>query len=216
LAQERHYDSTTWGAMSDTLRAPVPGTRITLHAAFIVPGSVVVRVNGEVLGPDRYQVNLHLGTIRFIGDLPKNAVVVVSYQRKPLLMSPVYSLRPAEVSKPDSSGVSPERVVTPRAPEPEATPGTDLRRHQIGFVLHRHQPRLDPRSIARSHRGRTAHPHAQGARHSLRQQSALCSRKETPRSCNTSTAYSSRWRDPTDAPPSATSPSTIMSRPSHR
>ena len=109
--------------MSDTLRAPVPGTRITLRAPFIVQGSVVVRVNGEVLAPDRYQVNLHLGTIRFIGDLPKNAVVVVSYQRKPLLMSPVYSLRPAEVSKPDSSGVTAGRVVTPRAPEPEATPG---------------------------------------------------------------------------------------------
>jgi len=123
FAQERHYDTTTWGTVSDTLRAPTPGARFTLRAPFIVPGSVVVRMNGDILPPDRYQVNLHLGTIRFIGDLPKGAVVVVSYQRKPLLMSPVYSLRPAEVSKPDSTGATPERVVTPRAPAPEATPG---------------------------------------------------------------------------------------------
>jgi hypothetical protein len=123
LAQEKHYDTDTWGVMSDTLRSPVPGARITLHSAFLVPGSVVVHLNGEILAPERYQVNLHLGTIRFLGDIPKGAVVVVSYRRKPLLMAPVYSLRPAEVSKPDSTGVTPERVVTPRAAEPPATPG---------------------------------------------------------------------------------------------
>jgi hypothetical protein len=123
FAQTVHYDTRTWGEMSDTLRSPVPGTRIALRSPFLIPGSIVVHVNGELLPSERYQVNLHLGTIRFIGDLPKGAIVVVSYRRKPLLMSPVYSLRPAEVSKPDSTGVVPERVATPRASEPEATPG---------------------------------------------------------------------------------------------
>ena len=118
-----HYDVTAWGEMSDTLRSPVPGARMALRAPFLVPGSIVVSVNGEVLAPERYQVNLHLGTIRFIGELPKGAVVVVSYRKKPLLMSPVYSLRPAEVSRPDSAGVMPERVASPRPAEPEPTPG---------------------------------------------------------------------------------------------
>jgi len=122
LAQTVHYDSDTWGEATDTLRAPVSGARIALRAPFLVAGSIVVRLNGEVMAPDRYQVNLHLGTIRLLGDIPKNAVVTVSYRRKPLLMAPVYSLRPAEVSRPDSN-VVPERVVTPRPPEPEATPG---------------------------------------------------------------------------------------------
>jgi hypothetical protein len=109
--------------MSDTLRSPVPGARIALRAPFLVPGSIVVRVNGEILPPERYQINLHLGTIRFRDDIPRDALVVVSYRKKPLLMAPVYSLRPAEVSKPDSTGVVAERVVTPRATESETTPG---------------------------------------------------------------------------------------------
>lgn len=82
-----------------------------------------MRVNGEILAPERYQLNLHLGTIRFVGELPKDAVVVVTYQRKPLLMAPVYSLRPAEVSKPDSAAVVAGRVSTPRPEQPETTPG---------------------------------------------------------------------------------------------
>ncbi|HET6349173.1 MAG TPA: hypothetical protein VFH88_08830 [Candidatus Krumholzibacteria bacterium] len=122
-AQPVRYNASTWGEVSDTLRTPRAGARIALKSPFLVPGSVVVRVNGEVLAPERYQVNLHLGTIRFLDDLPAGAVVVVSYQRKPLLMAPVYSLRPAEVSAPDSTGAVPERIVTPRAPEPEAPPG---------------------------------------------------------------------------------------------
>lgn len=122
-AQTTHYDSETWGEMADTLRAPMPGARITLSAPFIVQGSVAVRLNGEIMAPERYQINLHLGTIRFIGDLPRDAVVIVTYRRKPILMSPVYSLRPAEVSKPDSAGVVPERIATPRSPAPEETPG---------------------------------------------------------------------------------------------
>lgn len=88
-----------------------------------MPGSIVVRVNGEVLPPERYQVNLHLGTIRFTGDFPANAVVVVSYRRKPLLISPVYSLRPAEVSAASPADSVPERIASPRAPEPETPPG---------------------------------------------------------------------------------------------
>lgn len=126
LAQTLRYDAGTWGEMSDTLRSPVPGARIALRAPFLVPGSVVVHMNGEVLAPERYQVNLHLGTIRFIGDLPKGAVVVVSYRKKPLLLSPVYSLRPAEVSRPDSTGLVAERVATPRPSEPEQPPGLNF------------------------------------------------------------------------------------------
>jgi hypothetical protein len=122
-AQPARYDAGTWGEAADTLRSPVPGERIALRSAFLVPGSVVVRLGGEVLPPEFYQVNLHLGTIRFSGDLPRGAVVVVSYRRKPLLMSPVYSLRPAELSTTAPADAVPERIATPRASEPETPPG---------------------------------------------------------------------------------------------
>lgn len=122
-ADEVRYDVRSWGESSDTLRAPTPGARIALRSPFLVPGSVEVRVNGEVLPAERYQVNLHLGTIRFAGDLPPDATVIVRYRRKPVLMSPVYSLRPAEVSAPRGPDAVPERIVTPRAPEAETPPG---------------------------------------------------------------------------------------------
>jgi hypothetical protein len=105
-------DTVPWGAAADTLRSPVPGERITLRSAFIVPGSVHVELNGVPLAPETYQVNHHLGTIRFRADIPAGAIVIVSYQRQPVLLSPVYSLRPAEVSRPDSVEVPPERVLT--------------------------------------------------------------------------------------------------------
>src|SRR5688572_24216083 len=98
----------SWGESADTLRVSAPGERVALRSPFIVPGSVIVRVNGEVITPARYQVNLHLGTIRFLDTLPAGATIVVSYRRKPLLMSPVYSLRPAEVSEPAREAPIPE------------------------------------------------------------------------------------------------------------
>jgi hypothetical protein len=120
-AQTLRYDARTWGETADTLRAPAVGARIALKSAFIVPGSVSVTVDGVALPVESYRVNLHLGTIRF-SELPEDAVVVVRYQRKPLLMAPVYSLRPAEVSRPDAVEAVPERVATVRPPEEAPAP----------------------------------------------------------------------------------------------
>ena len=124
-AQTERYDARTWGERADTLRAPEPGARLTLSSAFIVAGSVVVTVNGVPAAPETYQVNLHLGTLRFTGDLPPGALVVVRYQRKPLLMTPVYSLRPAEVARPDVPEAEPvpERPGPERAAEEAVLPG---------------------------------------------------------------------------------------------
>jgi len=110
-------ETVPWGAAADTLKSPVAGERITLRSAFIVPGSVHVELNGAMLAPETYQINHHLGTIRFRADIPPGAIVIVSYQRQPVLLSPVYSLRPAEVSRPDSVEAPPERVVTAQPAE---------------------------------------------------------------------------------------------------
>jgi hypothetical protein len=123
-AQTGHYDAHEWGAAADTLRGATPGARIALRSAFLVPGSVRVVVNGEAFSPQRYQINYHLGTIRFRADLPAGAVVVVHYQRQPFLLDPVYSLRPADVSRPDSVEAPPDR--TPVARASEAAPGPNL------------------------------------------------------------------------------------------
>lgn len=123
-AQTVHHDAREWGAAADTLRAPQSGARITLRSAFLVPGSVHVEVNGEALAAGRYQVNYHLGTIRFGPGLPKGAVVIVRYERQPILLQPVYSLRPAAVSRPDSVEAPPER--TPVSRPAEAAPGPNL------------------------------------------------------------------------------------------
>ncbi|HEX5131996.1 MAG TPA: hypothetical protein VFX92_05875 [Candidatus Krumholzibacteria bacterium] len=104
-------DTVEWGVVADTLRAVEPGARITLSSPFIAPGSVRVEFDGVTMTPDVYQVNLHLGTIRFRIDIPPGTVVVVHYRRQPFLLSPVYSLRPAEVTRPDSVEAPPERVV---------------------------------------------------------------------------------------------------------
>lgn len=111
-----------WGAVADTLKSPTPGERITLTAAFIVPGSVRVAFDGVAVPPEGYQVNHHLGTIRFRIDIPPGARVVVSYQRQPFLLSPVYALRPAEVSRPDSVQAPPERVKSTRPAETGTPP----------------------------------------------------------------------------------------------
>ena len=96
---------------------------MTLHAAFIEAGSVRVDVNGVALPHDAYQVNLQLGTIRFVDDLPAGAVVVVHYRRRPFLLAPVYTLRPTEVSPATPSAeVLPVRDVVARPPEPGVSP----------------------------------------------------------------------------------------------
>lgn len=115
-------ETVPWGADADTLKSPVPGERITLRSAFIVPGSVRVEFDGVVVPPQTYQVNHHLGTIRFRADIPRGARVVVYYQRQPFLLSPVYSLRPAEVSRPDSVEAPPERVTAAKPPDAGTEP----------------------------------------------------------------------------------------------
>ncbi len=122
---ERVYDSHTWGAAADTLREAKSGARIALRSAFLTPGSVRVVMNGADLPPELYQVNLLLGTIRILCDIPAGAVVVVHYQRRPLLMAPVYTLRPAEVSRPGAADPVPESAVAPR-PRDESGAAPDL------------------------------------------------------------------------------------------
>lgn len=115
-----HAEVVPWGAAADTLHNAVPGERITLRFAFLVPGSVRVEFDGVVVPPETYQVNHHLGTIRLRIDIPPGARVVVHYQRQPFLIAPVYSLRPAEVSRPDSAEAPPSRAAAPR-PAPAGT-----------------------------------------------------------------------------------------------
>jgi len=121
-AQTLHYDADTWGAAADTLHAPAAGERITLSSPFIVPGSVHVEVDGAPVPADDYQVNEQLGTIRFRTAIPPDAVVIVSYRRQPFLLRPVFTLRPAEVSPPDSVEVPPERAPVERAAATPAGP----------------------------------------------------------------------------------------------
>ncbi len=120
-AETRRHGPADWAAVADTLASPRPGERITLRSPFLVPGSVRVEFDGVTVPPQTYQVNHHLGTIRFRADIPPGARVVVFYQRQPFLISPVYSLRPAEVSRADSIEVPPERVVSPKRAD-AATP----------------------------------------------------------------------------------------------
>ena len=119
------YDDRTWGEAADTLRSAQAGVRIALRSPFLAPGSVRVVVNGADLPAELYQVNLLLGTIRILGDIPAGAVVVVHYRRRPLLMAPVYTLRPAEVSRPDAAEPVPESVVA-RRPRDESGTAPDL------------------------------------------------------------------------------------------
>ena len=92
------YDFSTWAAAADTLRGVTVGQRVTLRAPFIEATSVRVAVDGVELARDAYQINPHLGTIRFVDELAPTAVVVVSYRRRPFLLAPVYTLRPTDVS----------------------------------------------------------------------------------------------------------------------
>ena len=92
------YDFSTWAEAADTLRAVTAGQRVTLRAPFIEASSVLVEVDGVALARDAYQLNPHLGTIRFIDAVAPGATVVVKYRRRPFLLAPVYTLRPTEVS----------------------------------------------------------------------------------------------------------------------
>lgn len=113
------YDFSTWAESADTLRGVTTGARITLKAAFIEAGSVRVWVNGVEWGSESFQVNAHLGTIRFLDDVPASAVVVVGYRRRPFLLSPVYTLRPTDVSPapPTDDDAPPVREVVARPAE---------------------------------------------------------------------------------------------------
>jgi hypothetical protein len=116
------YDLQTWAEAADTLRGASIGERVTLRSAFLETGSVRVEVNGAELAGDAYQVNYHLGTIRFTDDLPAGATVVVRYRRRPFFLSPVYSLRAAEVSPAGPDDAAPVREVVVREPEPSLSP----------------------------------------------------------------------------------------------
>lgn len=116
------YDLDTWAEAADTLKSPSIGERVTLRSAFLETGSVRVEVNGVQVAGDAYQVNYHLGTIRFTDDVPAAATVVVRYRRRPFFLSPVYSLRPAEVSPAGPDDAAPAREVVVREPEPSLSP----------------------------------------------------------------------------------------------
>lgn len=112
------YDFSTWTEAADTLRSVTVGSRVTLRAAFIEAASVRVEVDGVALSRDAYQVNPHLGTIRFVDELTPTATVVVHYRRRPFLLAPVYTLRPVDVSPAepaatDTRGAAREVVVRP-------------------------------------------------------------------------------------------------------
>ena len=116
------HDLFTWAQAADTLRAVAAGTRITLRSAFLESGSVRVDVGGTPLAATSYQVNYHLGTIRFLEEVPSDAVVIVHYRRRPFLIAPVYSLRPVEVSPTTPADERSVREVVVRPPEPAVSP----------------------------------------------------------------------------------------------
>ncbi len=117
------YDFSTWAEAADTLHGVTIGTRVTLRAAFIEPGSVRVVIDGVEMAREAFQVNPHLGTIRFLEDVPPGRNVVVTYRRRPFLLAPVYMLRPAEVSPgAETQEPVPTRDVVVRPAEPTMSP----------------------------------------------------------------------------------------------
>ncbi len=108
------HDYRTWGAVADTLRGVQMGRRTALANAFVQVGSDSVYVNQTRLSRDQYRINYHMGTIRIDAPMPPQAIVIVYYQRQPVLLNPVYSLRPIEVSDPEAAlQVPPQRVQSP-------------------------------------------------------------------------------------------------------
>ncbi len=81
-----------------------------------------VEVDGAEIARDAYQVNHHLGSIRFIDDIAPGATVIVRYRRRPFLIAPVYSLRPAEVSPAQPPDADPAREVVVRPQEDATSP----------------------------------------------------------------------------------------------
>jgi hypothetical protein len=116
------YDFSTWTEAADTLRGVTTGARVTLRSAFIEAGSVQVEANGVEMARDGYQVNTHLGTIRFVDEIPAGATVVVRYRRRPFLLAPVYTLRPTEVSPAAPEDPAPTREVVVRPAESTISP----------------------------------------------------------------------------------------------
>ncbi|HXV13258.1 MAG TPA: hypothetical protein VEC56_03540, partial [Candidatus Krumholzibacteria bacterium] len=116
------YDLSTWAEAADTLRGVTAGARVTLGAAFLEAGSVRVEINGVETSRDAYQVNYHLGTIRFTDEVPAGATVIVRYRRRPFLIAPVYTLRPADVSPTEPAEQAPAREVAVRPREPSTQP----------------------------------------------------------------------------------------------
>jgi len=116
-----------WGAVADTLSGAESGVRVTLKHAYLVPGSESVTVNGVPLDRSEYQINFHLGTIRIDTPLSGDAVVVITYQRQPFFLKPMYSLRKVEVSSPQRPVLPPERLPTPAVSDAGASrPGHNL------------------------------------------------------------------------------------------
>jgi hypothetical protein len=116
------YDLQTWAETADTLKSPPVGTRVTLRSAFLETGSVRVEVNGTEIARDAYQVNFHLGTIRFTDEVPAGATVVVHYRRRPFFLAPMYSLRPVEVSPAGPADAESVHETVVREPEPATSP----------------------------------------------------------------------------------------------
>ncbi|MDH3196864.1 MAG: hypothetical protein OEO21_01355, partial [Candidatus Krumholzibacteria bacterium] len=95
--------------MVDTLRDVETGRRLTLAHAFLVPASDIVVVAGATLTREAYRIDYHMGTLRIDTPVPPGSVAIVRYRRQPVMLSPVYSLRPVEISE------SPERAPPARA-----------------------------------------------------------------------------------------------------
>lgn len=115
-AQTGTFDTGEWSVTVDTLRGVSAGRRVTLSQAFIIQGSEVVTVAGTRLAPGEYVINYHMGTIRVDVPVPAETPVVVSYRRQPVLLDPVYSLRPVEMSEDDSRAPPARAPVVPERP----------------------------------------------------------------------------------------------------
>ena len=122
--QKAVFDTNSWSAAADTLREVKRGLRISLNAAFIVPGSEKVFVDSVLIDKNDYEINYQLGTIRIDAELPPGAVVLVEYKRQPFLLRPVYSLREVHVSP---AGGDDSVVISVKRPEDKTKrPGRNL------------------------------------------------------------------------------------------
>jgi hypothetical protein len=123
-AQTGGYDWKSWGAVTDTLRAPTEGARFTLRYPFISEGSEAVYVDGVLLASSEYEINYHRGLLRLATPAAPGALVRVSYVRLPVLLNSVYSLRGLEFADPREAPAGPAPQV--RNAEPAFNPTGDL------------------------------------------------------------------------------------------